>query len=411
MNTSYHKIPESVKELLQNSYFILWCYAPTDESDAWWADWVEKLPERKSDISEARTILLSAKFNNIYPSVEDVTKLYDRIEKDVTLLKKKQQKYIWYRVAAAACIVLTLGLGSLFYFQKSNHPVTFFTAENLIQVDTTLTEVELKLISQEKLSVTNNAVIQLKNAGSVHVNQQEIALTDNTVKDNGSKSAAELKMNVLQVPRGRYSSVILTDGTKVWVNSGTVLHFPNTFEKDNRTIYANGEIYLEVAKDASRPFHVKTTKMDVRVLGTSFNVTAYNEESYQSVILVEGQVEVKTLTGSKQTIQPDDRLILADNKVSVSKVNTYDYTSWKDGIFLFTDQSLAYVAQRLSRYYHVDFVCTPEVENYSCSGKLVLFDNLNKVLHTLEKTLPISYEKTGDKIKLSTNPHKRMPMK
>lgn len=151
--------------------------------------------------------------------------------------------------------------------------------------------------------------------------------------------------------------------------------------------------------------------MDVRVLGTSFNVTAYNDETYQSVVLVEGRVEIKSKTGSKQVIEPTERLILTENQISVSKVNTYDYTSWKDGIFLFTDQSLGYVAQRLSRYYHVDFICTPEIKNYSCSGKLVLFDNLNKVLHTLEKSFPISCEETGNKIKLSSNPNKKMPMK
>ncbi len=410
MNTSNHKIPEAVKELLQNSYFILWCYTPTDKSDEWWANWAENYPERKADISEARRILLSTKLNNIHPSEEDYTKLYARLEKNVVLLKKKQQKYIWPRVVAAACVVLAMCVGSLLYFQKNNQ-TTFFTIENLVPVDSTLTEVELKLTNLERVSVTNNAVIRLKNSGTIHVNQEEITVADNTLNVNSSKSATKPKMNVLQVPRGRYSSVILADGTKVWVNSGSVLHFPNSFEKEHRTIYANGEIYLEVAKDTSRPFYVKTSKMDVRVLGTSFNVTAYNDETYQSVVLVEGRVEIKSKTGSKQVIEPTERLILTENQISVSKVNTYDYTSWKDGIFLFTDQSLGYVAQRLSRYYHVDFICTPEIKNYSCSGKLVLFDNLNKVLHTLEKSFPISCEETGNKIKLSSNPNKKMPMK
>ncbi len=418
MYTSKYKISETIRELLQDSQFVLWCYAPTEELDKWWSGWIEAHPEKEIDLIKAREILQSTKLNNTHPSDEDSEKLFTRIEASATLLEKKKQKYLWRNIAAA-CAILFVGLSSWLYFQMSNKPATFYTVENQIQIDSTLTEIELELSSHEKVSVKNNSIIQLCNAGNIHVNQEEIPLTDpkitkenKTTKENDSESGTETKMNVLQVPRGRYSSVILADGTKVWVNSGTILHFPNTFEKDNRTIYANGEIYLEVTKDISRPFHVKTSKMDIQVLGTSFNVTAYNNESQQSVTLVEGRVEVNTLSGTKQTIRPNDRLIVDNNnQIAISKVKTYDYISWKDGVFIFNDQSLAYVAQRLSRYYQMDFVYTRDIENYSCCGKLVLFDNLNKVLHTLEKTLPISYEITGNKIKLSSNSNKKEPMK
>lgn len=151
--------------------------------------------------------------------------------------------------------------------------------------------------------------------------------------------------------------------------------------------------------------------MDVRVLGTHFNVTAYEDETNSAVVLVEGGVEITTPKGLKQKIQPNERLVLKGNQMEVSNVNVYDYTSWKDGVFLFNNQRLTYVTQRLSRYYRMEFVCDPEVEYYTCSGKLVLFDDLNKVLHTLEKSLPISCEINGNTINLSTNTKKRMPMK
>lgn len=302
-------------------------------------------------------------------------------------------------------------LGSWFYFQTDNKP-EIYIAEIISKIDSTQTEVELELTNHEKMFVANKATIQLNHSGNVQIKEEEITAVENdSVPQKAIEQAAEKKMNILKVPRGRHSSVVLADGTKVWVNSGTILSFPNVFEGDNRTIYVDGEIYLEVTKDASRPFYVKTSQMDVRVLGTSFNVTAYNDELNQSVILTEGSVEVSGQNGLKRKIQPQDRLVLGKDRMDVSSVNVYDYISWKDGIFLFNNKSLAYVAQRLSRYYRIHFECTPEVENYRCTGKLVLFDDLNSVLQTLKESLPISYEIEDDVIKLSTNLKKDLPMK
>lgn len=404
-----HNISESVKKLLHDRQFVLWCFAPTNELDELWRNWVENHPEKENDLLEAQQLLKATKLNNHVLSAEDSKILYYRLQESVKHRKKTQQRHIIYSVAAA-CFTFFCLLGSWIYLQTDNKP-SVYVAEAISKIDSAQTEVELVLTNHDKMFVANKATIKLNQQGNVNIKKEEITAVENdSIQKEATEQVAERKMNVLKVPKGRHSSVVLADGTKVWVNSGTVLSFPNVFEEDNRTIYVDGEIYLEVTKDVSRPFYVKTSQMDVRVLGTSFNVTAYDDEHNQSVILTEGSVEVRGQNGLKRKIQPQDRLVLEKNKMDVSRVNVYDYISWKDGVFLFKNKSLAYVAQRLSRYYRIHVECTPEVENYTCSGKLVLFDDLNSVLKTLKESLPISYEIEENVIKLSTNLKKDLPM-
>lgn len=229
------------------------------------------------------------------------------------------------------------------------------------------------------------------------VGEQEINGEKESDAGRTGKEVAE-KLNTLKVPYGRRSSLVLADGTKVWVNSGSVVHFPSTFEPDKRVIYVEGEAYLEVAKDTQRPFTVKTPKMDVRVLGTSFNVSAYKDDGEQSVVLREGHVRVDDCRGTKRDILPDEMLVMKDDQMKVTKVDVNDYISWVDGEFIFRSKKMSYIAQRLMRYYGVKIETSPQIDELMCSGKLVLFDDINQVMRTLCEGLPLAYRIEGDTV-------------
>lgn len=392
------KITDSIKELLHDSRFVLWCLSPTEELDIWWRNWVEKYPEKEESVHKAKEIILSVKLNKYSLTHADSMKLHSRIQGSMIIRKKTQHKRIYWN-SAAACIALLCVLGSLFILEKNTTTNKYIASIEAVQIDSTQTEVELFLTSQKKVQVKDKATIQINEKGNAQIRKKQITAVDRT-KENISIIQ---KMNVLKVPRGRHSSIVLEDGTKIWVNSSTILQFPNQFEKDNRTIYADGEIYLEVVKDPTRPFIVKTTKMDVRVLGTSFNVTAYNDDPIQYVVLKEGSVSVDNHTGKEKIINPWEKLILEDDNMTVSSVNIYDYISWKDGILKLDRKKLAEVTQQLSRYYRVHFEFPSEIKDYICSGKLVLFDDIQNVMKTLQESFPISYKIDGDTIKLSSN--------
>ena len=133
--------------------------------------------------------------------------------------------------------------------------------------------------------------------------------------------------------------------------------------------------------------------MDIRVLGTSFCVTAYQDEEAQSVVLKEGLVAVNDRNGTEQKITPDEMLVLSQDQMTVKEVDPYNYISWIDGILQFKERNLGQILDQLSRYYRITFNCPEELESFKCSGKLVLFDDIHQVLNTLKTSLPFPTRK------------------
>jgi len=403
MNKKQHI--KTIDQLIHDDAFILWCLFPTEKLEQVWIDdYLTLYPEERENIEKAKQMVRLLKLNNSKLSSFEKDSLKKNITRDLEKRRKSRQiRLIWQY--AAACILIVCTLGSLYLINKEN---VFQGGEALslvdeIQLDTDQTEVELHL-AEEKMEVADNATILVDQQGKIKVadksNKNVEAVDCESYAEN--REEKKIRMNLLSVPKGRHSSLILPDGTKVWVNSGTVVQFPEIFEKEKRMIYVEGEVYLEVTKDESRPFYVKTNQMEVKVLGTSFCVVAYNDENYQSVILKEGSVAVEGNKGGKQVIKPNDLLVLENDQISVKQVNVYDYISWIDGILQFNEKNLGEVLRSISRYYRVQFSCPSDIEQIKCSGKLVLFDNMDQVLQTLQKTLSISFHRKDNLIEVNS---------
>ena len=407
MNKKQHI--KTVDQLIHDDFFILWCLFPTEESEQVWIDdYLTLYPEEKENIEKARQMVRSLKLNNRKLSPIEKESLKENIINDLRKFRKpKRMRLTWQY--AAACILIICTLGSLFLITKENlfQERDILSLVDDVQLDVNQTEVELYL-AQEKMKVSDNATILVDQQGKIKVTDKDF----NNLEATERKCIGEAKekgnhMNVLSVPKGRHSSLILPDGTKVWVNSGTVLQFPEIFEKEKRMIYVEGEVYLEVTKDASCPFYVKTNQMEIRVLGTSFGIVAYKDENFQSVVLKEGSVAVEGYKSGKQIIKPNDLLVLENGQMSVSQGNVYDYISWIDGILQFREKNLGEVLRSISRYYRVQFSYPPDIEQVKCSGKLVLFDNMDQVLQTLQKTLSVSFHRKGNLIEVNSINNKK----
>ena len=345
----------------------------------------------------AREKVCRLKFNHVRLAFAEKTALKKRILDNYE--KHRKPKYIrlsW--LFAAACLLIFCFLGSLYlqYQEVSNVELSTSVLAD-VKVDPEQKEVELHL-SKEKIQVTDNSTISVDKKGNVQVAEIEIKSIDR--KQHSEQEKEDEHLNMLSVPNGRRSSLILSDGTKVWINSGTVLQFPETFEKEKRVLYVNGEIYIEVAKHPQWPFYVKTNQMEVQVLGTSFGITAYDDEIFQTVVLKEGSVFVKNNQGNGQTIQPNQCLMVEKEEMTVKDVDVYDYISWIDGVLQFHEKSLQKVLNSLSRYYRVRFDCPMEIGQIKCSGNLVLFDDIDQVLQTLQRTLSISFSHQDEVIKI-----------
>ncbi|MFV0377444.1 MAG: FecR family protein, partial [Mangrovibacterium sp.] len=172
-------------------------------------------------------------------------------------------------------------------------------------------------------------------------------------KPTGSKP---LQYAEMEVQYGQTGHLYLFDGTEVWLNSGSKLKYPNQFNSENRTIELEGEAYFKVTRNAQLPFKVKTKAMEVEVLGTSFNVSAYNDDTKVDVVLEEGKVKLNQLNGTEiGVLKPGEQASLdtESRQMTVARINTKLYTNWKDGRLEFKGEPLGEVARKLERWYNV----------------------------------------------------------
>ncbi|ERJ58635.1 FecR family protein [Sphingobacterium paucimobilis] len=176
-------------------------------------------------------------------------------------------------------------------------------------------------------------------------------------------------IHTVKVPKAKQSKIVLSDGTKVWLNSESSISFPEVFAWNERNVEVTGEVYFEVKRDVSKPFYVKTKDAVVKVLGTSFNVTAYGDENLSSTTLITGSVNVfaptadgSMIAGTDRTLVPGEQWTInkTNKKVSLQTVDLKDIIAWKDGLISFTNLDLKSIMKKAARWYDVEV----EYESY-----------------------------------------------
>jgi ferric-dicitrate binding protein FerR (iron transport regulator) len=215
---------------------------------------------------------------------------------------------------------------------------------------------------------------------------------------SGSSEAAPL-FNKIAVPRGGQYQVKLPDGTVVWLNSASSLRFPTQFSGKERSVELNGEAYFEVAKNKEMPFKVHVRDMEVRVLGTHFNVMAYDDEESINTTLLEGSVKV---SNALQTafIRPGQQASLkkSSGALGVEEVNTAEAIAWKNGNFLFADEDIETIMRRISRWYNVEVEYRGNLSDKNFAGSISRYENVSEVLKMLELTGTIHFKIEGRRI-------------
>ncbi len=215
---------------------------------------------------------------------------------------------------------------------------------------------------------------------------------------NAKKEITEEQMVKEVVPRGGEYSLVLSDGTKVWLNSESSLEHPLEFFKDQRIVKVKGEAYFEVAHDQSRPFIVITDGARVEVLGTKFNIRAYEDESYIATTLVEGKVRaIAGIDNESFILSPSEQFIYdkGKEKFSTKIVNTDLFISWKNGLFVFEKQRLEDIMNTISRWYDIEvFYDNDKFKNIVFSGRLKRYDNAENLLGVFTKIENIEFKIT-----------------
>lgn len=214
--------------------------------------------------------------------------------------------------------------------------------------------------------------------------------------------ANDNKNNELIIPKGGEYQVVLADGTKVGLNSASRLIYPQSFMGKERRVVLSGEAFFDVTHDAERPFVVETSRMNVKVLGTRFNVNDYDDNEEVSTTLVNGSVEI--VSGDQQAFRlvPGEQAYGKENELEKREVNVRLYTSWIDGKFLFNNTELEEIAKQISRWYDVEiFFSSESVKKVRFTGAIVKFKPLEDLVRMIESTSQVRFSVKGRTIVIS----------
>ena len=262
---------------------------------------------------------------------------------------------------------------------------------------------------------TSKAVLTLANGQMIPLGKET---TDSTIITDGTQiSASEsgityadggeseaVVYNKLDIPRGGEFCLTLSDGTRVWLNSETSIQYPVAFGAKERRVFVQGEAYFEVAKDAKKPFTVQFMSSSVTVLGTSFNIRAYPEEKRSQTTLAEGSVRIYS-PGSSMLLKPGEQAEVSalSGEMVKQEVEVKNFTSWKDGRFVFEQQPLEDIMRTLERWYDIRVIFKDEgAKRISLSGNMKRYGDFSQVMKMLQMTGDVRFELHGNDVYITT---------
>lgn len=362
------------------------------------------LPEK--DLVKLRSALLALELD------EEVIKMIDSVwdddfKQDIShekaelifqsITSNKKAKKInrkWYGIAASIAVLVFIAVAIKFFtLEKPNNDKENF-----------------KVQGPKIVPGKNRAVLTLSNGETISLNDQsngELAKEDGVIVTkltdgqlsytaNGEQTNATLHFNTISTPMGGQYMVILPDGTKVWLNAHSSLRYPLYFAGKERLVEVNGEAYFEVTKNTLMPFKVIANDVEVKVLGTHFNVTAYPDEPNIRTTLLEGSVDVNNkilFPGQQAQINNQSK------KLNVSKVNTDEVIAWKNGLFIFRNEDIQSIMKKIGRWYDVEVVFKDKhVINEKFGGIFSRSGELSEMLESMSLTGMIHFKTEGRRI-------------
>ena len=220
-----------------------------------------------------------------------------------------------------------------------------------------------------------------------------------------NQQTAQVVMQEIFVPKGQVNQLFLADGTRIWINSETRLIAPSIFSPKERVVKLSGEAFFEVAKDKERPFRVEVNGQQIEVLGTSFNVRAYNNSNEIETTLETGQIRL--LTGNQTTLlKPGEQSLFNKNtnQMIIGKVDVASISSWKDGRYAFQNKDLIEVFKVVERWYDVEIIADEAYfKGMHFSGVIKRNKDVKHFLEMLNNSISIKYEITLDKVRITHN--------
>lgn len=294
--------------------------------------------------------------------------------------------FSWRKVAAAAAIVIGFAAGTYLLVRQNTEPAAHVVAQVPLGEDISPGKSGAILIlgdgSKVVLDSSQNGTITMQGNAAVDIENgvvsYELVGTDTAVV-----------FNTMTTPRGRKYRLVLADGSVIWLNSESAVTFPTSFPGNERVVTIEGEAYFEVARHIDKPFIVKTgDRQEIRVLGTQFNINAYENESVIKTTLIKGSIQVEARSGETVVLQPGQQATVAEFGSIKTRNNTdlEEVVAWKKGFFHFQNADIKTVMRQLSRWYDVEVSYPATLPDWSFTGEIGETLTLKEVLDGLAFT-------------------------
>lgn len=308
-----------------------------------------------------------------------------------TLNKKKTSRKLFYRIAS----IITIIIGSTIFFSLINTAAPTqekIHLNNSESITLTLQDGSVKVISE------NGNKIITDTSGELIISQE-----GNELQYKKRKQNKELVYNELNVPYGKHFDIVLSDGTKVKLNSGSSLNYPVAFlEGKNREVYLKGEAFFDVAKDIKHPFIVKANDVNVQVLGTQFNISYYPEDPTIQTVLIEGSVNVNenNINNDGEVLTPGQMAEWSKTSKSfrIKEVDTEIYTSWIENKLVFKSTSFEIIKKKLERKFNIVIDCQYSTINEQVYTATFLNESIEDIMDAFQVDTPFDFVKENNKI-------------
>lgn len=341
--------------------------------------------------------------NSVEPDKNVIDQSSQHLRMQLPLDYNTSSKISWLRIAAAAVLVISIGITLYFYnktsyfYNKENTRDSVQLAKNHITPGGN--KAYLTLANGERIALNEIANGQLAKQAGINITKTADGQLVYRIASIHASGATEKDYNTIETPRGGQYQITLPDGTKVWLNAASSLKYPILFAIKERKVELSGEAYFEVAKDKRHPFIVLSGDQEVKVLGTHFNIKSYTEEGNTKTTLLEGSVRVANTSSAKIVIlKPNQESIVTNRELKVQEADTEEALSWKNGYFRFNDENIQSVMLKISRWYNVDVDYKGKISDEEYKGTISRSKNISEVLDLLESTKTVHFKVEGRRI-------------
>lgn len=319
--------------------------------------------------------------------------------------RQSRRLSLWPRIAAAAAILVVLFGAGLWFF--GGRPTDVSTGQLAGDIAPGKNGATLTLADGRKILINDALAGNVAEETGVRISKTEDGEITYEVLDAGSNALA---YNTLTTTRGEQTKVRLPDGTLVFLNAESSLRYPNSFAKmEKRTVFLTGEGFFEVAKDKAHPFIVDTKGQSVEVLGTHFNINAYENSSAIKTTLLEGSVRISELSSKiSKTLKPGQQAKVTNNLIDIAEVEVDDAVAWKNGKLIYDWETLDMIMADVSRWYNVDVIFKDDsIKKEEFFISVNRWDKVSKLLKVIEKTKGVVFEIKGNQITVDRRTEKR----